>query len=103
MCLEKIVSFSVGTGPTAAMIYSLFKVMNASQSVKCRNEPFCFRYLVVAITEHILRLEIFLYGMYYYAIFIKDEGTKTPTIMTSWLLNFSNNIVRVKGVSFSLF
>lgn len=36
----------------------------------------------MAITEHILRLEIFLCGMYYYAIFIKDEGTKIPTTMT---------------------
>lgn len=75
-------SFSVGTGPTAVMIYSLVRVMNVSQSEKGRNEPFCFRYLIVAITEHILRFDIFLCGMYYYAIFIKDEGTKIPTIMT---------------------
>lgn len=72
----------MGTGPTAVMIYSLVSVMNVSQSVKHRNKPFCFRYLIVTITEHILRPEIFLCGMYYYAIFIKDEGTMMLTIMT---------------------
>lgn len=55
-------SFFVGTGPTAVISYSLVRVMNVSQSGICRNEPFCFRYLRVAITEHILRLEIFLCG-----------------------------------------
>lgn len=81
-CILKKYSFFVGTGPTAVIIYSLVRVMNVSQNVICRNEPFSFRCFIVATTEHILRLEIFLSGMYYYAIFIKNDGTKIPAIMT---------------------